>query len=80
MSALVDGLVVRDLIIRRTHSTDRRRMTLELTTRGTRILQAAHEATASYLEEKIGQLSASERETVTHAMQVLRDAFTEVVH
>ena len=39
MSKIVDGLVVRKLVTRQTHPTDRRRMTLALTTRGQTALQ-----------------------------------------
>ena len=77
MSVLIDGLVVRGLIVRQTHPEDRRRMTLGLTDRGRRTFRIAHEATASYLEEKLGQLSATERRTVIEAMQVLREVFTK---
>ena len=79
MSVLVDGLVVKGLVIRETHPEDRRRMTLGLTERGRRAFRAAREATASYLEDKMGQLSASERRTVIDAMQVLRQVFTKAV-
>jgi DNA-binding MarR family transcriptional regulator len=77
MSVLIDGLVVRGLIVRQTHPEDRRRMTLGLTDRGRRAFRIAHEATASYLEEKLGQISATERRTVIEAMQVLREVFTK---
>jgi MarR family transcriptional regulator for hemolysin len=79
MSSLVDGLVIQGLVTRQTHPEDRRRMTLKLTERGSTALRKAREATAGYLEEKLGQLSATERVTVVEAMRVLRQVFTKVV-
>ena len=79
MSVLVDGLVVRGLVVRETHPEDRRRITLGLTERGRRAFRVAHEATTSYLEDKLGQLSASERAKVIDAMQVLRRVLTKAV-
>ncbi|MGA2461505.1 MAG: MarR family transcriptional regulator [Candidatus Bathyarchaeia archaeon] len=79
MSALVDSIVMKGLVIRQTHPEDRRRMTLTLTERGRATLRVAHEAAASYLEEKIGQLSATERATVIEAMQVLKRIFRKAV-
>ena len=80
MSVLVDGLVVKGLVIRETDPEDRRRMTLGLTERGRRAFRAAREATANYLEDKMRQLSATERRTVIDAMQVLRQVFTKAVN
>lgn len=79
MSVLVDGLVSRGLIVRQTHPEDRRRMTLGLTERGRKKLRMAREATASYLEEKLGTLSGAERGTLIQAMQVLREVFTKAI-
>jgi MarR family transcriptional regulator for hemolysin len=79
MSALVDSIVMKGLVIRQTHPEDRRRMTLALTERGRATLRVAHEAAASYLEKKIGQLSATERATVIEAMQVLKRIFRKAV-
>jgi len=75
MSALVDGLVARGLINRRTHSGDRRRMTLTLKELGRARLRSARAATIAYLEDKIRQLSPSDRATVTLAMRMLMELF-----
>jgi len=79
MSALIDSLVMKGLVIRQTHPEDRRRMTLTLTERGRTTLRVAHEAAASYLEAKLGQLSATERATLIEAMQVLKRIFRKAV-
>ena len=75
MSELVDGLVTRGLINRRTDPQDRRRMTLTLTEPGRARLESARTATMAYLEAKLRQLSASDRATITLAMRLLREVF-----
>ncbi len=79
MSALVDGLVTRDFVVRRTHEEDRRRMTLMLTGRGETTLRAAREGTQRYLTERLSRFSETERGTVVRAMRILRQVFSEEV-
>jgi len=74
-SALIDGLVARGFVNRRTDHADRRRMILTLTEAGRARLQSARAATLAYLEERLRQLPASDRATVTVAMRVLREVF-----
>jgi DNA-binding MarR family transcriptional regulator len=76
MSVLVDGLVARGLVNRRTHPEDRRRMTLMLTESGRARLESARAATMANLKERLRQLPASDRATITLAMQILRELFT----
>jgi DNA-binding MarR family transcriptional regulator len=76
MSMLVDGLVVRGLISRREDREDRRRMTLTLTQAGRARFESARAATMANLEQRLRQLSASDRATVTAAMRILRERFT----
>jgi DNA-binding MarR family transcriptional regulator len=75
ISMLVDGLVVRGLISRREDPEDRRRMTLTLTRDGRARFESAREATMTYLEHRLRQLSASERATITASMRILRERF-----
>jgi len=75
MSKLIDGLVERKLVIRQSHSGDRRRMTLKLTARGRALLQSAHESTQASLAERLTTLSESERTTVVRAMRILHPLF-----
>ena len=77
MSALVDGLVDRGLINRREDREDRRRITLTLTEPGRTRFESARGATLANLEERLRQLTASERATVTASMRILRKAFAE---
>jgi DNA-binding MarR family transcriptional regulator len=76
MSMMVDKLVVRNLVERRTSPTDRRRVTLTLTMDGKAMLEAARQDTQAHLAEVLAALSADERATVVQAMQVLRPVFT----
>lgn len=76
MSLLVDGLVARGLVSRRTDAEDRRRMTLTLTEAGRARLESARAATMANLEERLRQLSASDRATITLAMRMLSELFT----
>jgi DNA-binding MarR family transcriptional regulator len=79
MSALVDGLVARNYVVRRTHQYDRRRMTLILTERGETTLRAAREGTQAYLKERFNRFSEAERGTVVRAMRILGQVFSEEV-
>jgi DNA-binding MarR family transcriptional regulator len=79
MSALVDGLVARNYVVRRTHQYDRRRMTLILTERGESTLRAAREGTQAYLRERFSRFSEAERGTVVRAMRILGQVFSEEV-
>jgi DNA-binding MarR family transcriptional regulator len=76
MSLLVDGLVVRGLVNRRTDPNDRRRMTLTLTEAGRARLESARAAAMTNLEERFRKLPASERATITLAMRMLSELFT----
>lgn len=75
MSTLVDGLVERNYVTRRTHQDDRRRMTLMLTESGEKTLKRAREGTQVYLTEMLSQLSEVERASIIRSMQILRAVF-----
>ena len=77
MSSLVDGLVSRNFVVRRTHEEDRRRMDLTLTQRGETTLQSARKGTQEYLKLRLEGLSESERVAVVKGMRVLRQVFSE---
>jgi len=76
MSKIVDGLVVRKFVTRQTSTTDRRRMTLALTARGLTALQASRDATRACLAEDLAGLTERQRDTIAHAMEILRPVFT----
>jgi DNA-binding MarR family transcriptional regulator len=79
MSALVDGLVTRDFVVRRTRPDDRRRVDLTLTERGETTLYSARNETQDYLKERLGRLSETERGTIVRGMRILRQVFSEKV-
>jgi MarR family transcriptional regulator for hemolysin len=76
MSKIVDGLVTRKFITRQTRPTDRRCMTLALTTRGQAALQSSRAATRASLAADLAALSDRQRDTIVHAMEILRSVFT----
>lgn len=75
MSALVGGLVERGLVRRRDDAGDRRRVTLTLTERGESVLGVAYAGAQAALAGRLAVLSAEERATVAHALQLLRPIF-----
>jgi len=77
MSALVDGLVTRNFVIRSTHRHDRRRVDLTLTERGETTLRSARNGTQDYLKERFSRLSDTERGTIVRGMRILRQVFSE---
>ena len=79
MSALVDGLVTRNFVVRRTRPEDRRRVDLTLTERGETTLRSARNATQDYLKVRFSGLSESERGTILKGMKILRRILSERV-
>ena len=79
MSALVDGLVTRNFVVRRTRPEDRRRVDLTLTERGEITLRSARNATQDYLKVRFNSLSDSERGTILKGMKILRRVLSERV-
>jgi DNA-binding MarR family transcriptional regulator len=75
MSKMMDGLVTRQLVTREICPSDRRRVTLALTTLGWATWQSSREATQAHLSQLLVALSATERATVVQAMQALRPIF-----
>jgi DNA-binding MarR family transcriptional regulator len=77
MSAMIDGLVSRNLVMRRTDSQDRRRMALTLTERGRTTLQRARQSTLAYLSELLQSTPAADRALLVKGMQILKSIFAE---
>jgi MarR family transcriptional regulator for hemolysin len=76
MSRIVDGLVVRQLVVRQTPPEDRRRVSLALTGSGQEMLQLARKATQACLAEALMTLSEAQRASIIEAMQMLHPLFT----
>jgi MarR family transcriptional regulator for hemolysin len=75
ISKMVDRLVARDLVTRRSGPQDRRRICLELTPQGESTYQAAASATRARLAERLAALSPGERAAVVQAMRTIRAVF-----
>ena len=76
VSKLVDGLVKQGLISRQESTTDRRRLTLELTQTGASIIDSARAGAQLNLAKKLNCLSNPELETIYAAMQLLHPIFS----
>lgn len=75
-SNLVDGLVNQKLIDRQKSTTDRRRLTLDLTQTGESIVNLARANAQVSLSKTLSCLSETELDTVEHAMEILHPLFT----
>ena len=75
VSKLVDGLVKQKLVTRKTSTTDRRQLTLMLTSSGTSIVDSAIASARSNLAKKMEHLSNDELELISQTMQLLRPIF-----
>jgi len=76
MSKLIDGLVARGLVERRIHPDDRRRITLNLTGKGSGLLRSARESAKESLAWTLSRLSERERAAIDQAMQILHGLFS----
>ena len=75
VSKLVDGLVKQKLIVRQESKTDRRRLTLGLSSTGLSIVKTARANAQANLAKKLASLSSPELDTIYQAMQSLRPIF-----
>jgi DNA-binding MarR family transcriptional regulator len=76
MSKLIDGLVARELVTRTSHSADRRRICLSLTTLGREELRAAHRSTEKFLADRLSSLPDDDLKNISRAMQLLKELFS----
>jgi DNA-binding MarR family transcriptional regulator len=76
MSRLIDGLVEKRLVLRKTCDTDRRHVRLSLTSSGEATLAEARELARAHIAQSLARLTDRERSTVGAAMKILRTAFT----
>jgi DNA-binding MarR family transcriptional regulator len=72
MSVIVNILVERDLVLRKTAPHDRRRITLDLTEEGIRVLQESRRNTLMNLAGVLSSLSREDQEMVINGMELLR--------
>ena len=76
MSRLVDGLVEKKLLTRKTCDEDRRHVRLSITARGEATLREARDLARRHLAEALAQLPASQRAGVEATMRILRGLFS----
>ena len=76
ITALVDGLVARDLVDRRQEDADRRRVALRLTTEGARILAEADRAVDDYLVAIAGHLPDKDEAMALRSLELWARAMT----
>lgn len=72
----VNGLIARNTMTREDHPADRRRVRLIITPYGQTVLETSRKGTLAYLADKLGTISADDREAVAEAMKALRPIFT----
>jgi MarR family transcriptional regulator for hemolysin len=72
---MVDGLVSAGLVARASSSTDRRKLTLRLTSQGLVILERARNGTQARLTQILSDLDLEERRTMLEGMQRLQSLF-----
>ena len=75
MSRMVDGLVEKGYLNRRTCANDRRHVRLSVTPRGETALRESRQMAQAQLAEIVSQLSARQQKDVIDVMRVVRDAF-----
>jgi DNA-binding MarR family transcriptional regulator len=75
MSRLVDGLVRTGLVVRRTVSTNRRKVALTLTAKGREMLESVRTDIRGEIAGTLGGLSAAELNTISRAMALLHATF-----
>ncbi len=70
ITALIDGLVARDLVDRRQEDSDRRRVSLRLTEDGERILAEADKAVDEYMVSLAGYLPNKEEAMALRSLEL----------
>jgi long-chain acyl-CoA synthetase len=76
ITALIDGLVARDLVDRRQEDADRRRVALRLTDEGARILAEADRTVDDYLVSIAGHLPDEDEAMALHSLELWARAMT----
>ncbi len=74
-SRLVDCLIARGLVIREDHPDDRRRIRLNVTHLGSKILETSRRGTLDYLAEKLSRTNVDDRKNILKAMEAMRSVF-----
>src|SRR5215469_14580348 len=75
VSRMINGLVQRGYLQRKSSEDDRRHVSLSLRAKGQAIMREARQATQQYLSERFENLSDEQRQALVAAMQALREVF-----
>ena len=75
VSRMINGLVERGYLERKSSEDDRRHVSLSVRGRGKSVMVEARRATQAFLVDKFAGLSARERSAVVNAMKALLDVF-----
>ncbi|MEI6916433.1 MAG: MarR family transcriptional regulator [Armatimonadota bacterium] len=74
VSKLVDGLVERDFLERKTADDDRRKIMLRITSKGEEAIESVHQKALNTIQNVLLPLTETERSMVVLAMNALREA------
>jgi MarR family transcriptional regulator for hemolysin len=77
VSRMVNGLVERGYMQRRSSEDDRRHVSLSLRARGQSVMREARTATQTFLMQKLRHLTAGQRQAMVTAMDALREVFSQ---
>jgi DNA-binding MarR family transcriptional regulator len=80
MSKIVTGLVDRGYVERAAEGTDRRYITLRLTSKGQRFFDKTNAHTHQKIMARVESLSSEERQRIVAGLQVLESVFAEKGH
>lgn len=76
-SKLIDGLVTRKLVYRKSSEDDRRRVMLSLTPEGRTTLQVSIRATEAYLMQRLSSISESDCRAIQSALMTMQPLFAQ---
>ena len=77
VSRMINGLVERGYMQRRSSEDDRRHVSLSVRAKGQAVMRQARGATQDYLADQFQHLSSSQRQALCAAMDALRDVFQQ---
>ena len=77
VSRMINGLVQRGYLQRKSSEDDRRHVSLSLRAKGQEIMREARQATQQYLSERFENLTDEQRQALVAAMQALREVFQQ---
>ena len=77
ISQTIDTLVNKGLVLRQQNCEDRRHVNLELTSRGSELLNTLFSLNRNWMEEKLAPYQPEDLENIMQALEILKEAFDE---